>query len=82
MAPLIFEISKRKNKTVQQALFGNNWVRDINLLTLDTIHHFTQFTRLWQGLHEVELSPETQGQNYIEAHCIWGVYTVWFSIWH
>ena len=60
--PLIFQISNRKNRTVQQALNENNWVRDINLLWLDTVQHFIQFTRLWQGLQEVELNPEIQDQ--------------------
>ena len=60
--PLIFQISSRKNRTVQQALTENNWVRDINLLRFDTVQHFIQFTRLWQGLQEVELNPETQDQ--------------------
>lgn len=62
VAPLIFQINSRKNRTVQQALTENNWVRDINLLRFDTVHHFIQFTRLWQGLQEVELNPEIQDQ--------------------
>ncbi|WVZ99055.1 hypothetical protein U9M48_044409 [Paspalum notatum var. saurae] len=31
VAPSIFKISRRKNRTLREALFGNAWIRDINL---------------------------------------------------
>ena len=59
IAPAIFSASKRKNKTVQQALQGNSWVQDINILAINTVQQLTQFVALWDRLQHVHLNVST-----------------------
>jgi len=59
IAPAIFSASKRKNKTVQQALQGNSWVQDINILAINTVQQLTQFVALWDRLQHVHLNLNT-----------------------
>jgi hypothetical protein len=47
IAPLIFEVSKRKNWKVAQALFDGAWVKKINLEGHFSWEHLTQFVNLW-----------------------------------
>jgi hypothetical protein len=56
VAPLIFEISKRKNWVVSKALHDNSWVEKIDLEKSFTIHHFNQFLELWMLLSTVQLN--------------------------
>jgi hypothetical protein len=56
VAPLIFEISKRKNWVVAKALHGNSWVAKIDLEKNFTIEHFNQFLELWTHLSTIHLN--------------------------
>jgi hypothetical protein len=58
LAPLIFKASRRKNRTVYDALEGQNWVADINVDSF-TAEHLEQYVRLWDILSVVQLSPGT-----------------------
>jgi hypothetical protein len=59
VAPLIFKVSKRKNKTVRDALDGQNWVADIAVETF-TVEHMEQYIRLWDLIANVNLNPEAE----------------------
>jgi hypothetical protein len=56
VAPLIFEISKRKNWVVSKALHDNSYVTKIDLEKSFTIHHFNQFLELWVLLSTIQLN--------------------------
>jgi hypothetical protein len=58
LAPLIFKASRRKNRTVQNALEGHSWVADIDVQAF-TVEHMEQYIRLWDLLSAVQLSPGT-----------------------
>lgn len=51
IAPAIFAASKRKNRTVREALTSNSWIRDINLLHLTSGDHLRQYVELWTLIH-------------------------------
>ncbi|KAK1610430.1 hypothetical protein QYE76_034103 [Lolium multiflorum] len=59
LAPLIYVASKRKNRTVRDALEGHNWVADISVEAF-TVDHMEQYVRLWDLLSAVQLSPGTE----------------------
>jgi hypothetical protein len=46
ITPLIFEVSKRKNWPVFQALDDNAWIQKVCLEQLLLINHITQFVEL------------------------------------
>jgi hypothetical protein len=58
LAPLIFSASKRKNRTVRDALDNQNWVADIAVQAF-TVDHMEQYIRLWELVSNVNLTPET-----------------------
>jgi mannosylglycoprotein endo-beta-mannosidase len=49
LAPLVFKASKRKNRTVHDALTDNNWIADIAVDAF-TADHMEQYVRLWELL--------------------------------
>ena len=57
--PLIFKASKRKNRTVQDALADNNWISDIAMDAF-TADHMEQYVRLWELLSDIQLHPDTE----------------------
>jgi hypothetical protein len=59
MAPLIYVASKRKNRTVRDALEDHNWVADVSVEAF-TVDHMEQYVRLWDLLSAVQLSPGTE----------------------
>jgi hypothetical protein len=59
IAPMIFEVSKRKNRCVQDALAGNKWIADIVVDTF-TIEHISQFITLAGLLHDIIPTPGTE----------------------
>ena len=72
LAPAIFLSSKRKSRSVHDALFGSKWITDINLEAITAIH-FAQFAILWERLQSI-LTPGTLD------HIVWtlsdsGVYS-------
>lgn len=61
LAPRIFSISRRKNRTIYEALQNNNWIRDLNFQAAElTAHHFIEYCKLWIEVQKVRLCPETQ----------------------
>ncbi|XP_071680370.1 uncharacterized protein [Lolium perenne] len=59
LAPLIFKASRRKNRTVQEALADHNWVADIAVDAF-TAEHMEQYVHLWDLPSEVQLIPDTE----------------------
>jgi hypothetical protein len=59
LALLIFKASRRKNRTVQEALADHNWVSDIVVDTF-SVEHLEQYVRLWNLLAEVQLDPDSE----------------------
>lgn len=57
-----------KNRMVQQALSENNLVQDINLLAINSMHHFTQFIQIWYTRYGVK--PGNSVPTFMEPHCI------------
>ena len=55
---MIFKASRRKNRTVRDALEGQNWVADINVESF-TVDHLEQYVCLWDLPSAVQLSPGT-----------------------
>jgi hypothetical protein len=55
IAPLIFEISKRKKCTIHKALENNFWVNQVNTEGGLTLEDIVQFAKLWGLLQEVIL---------------------------
>jgi hypothetical protein len=55
IAPLIFEISKKKKSTVAQALHCNSWIKSIKMDANLTVHHIHDYLRLWIRLQDVHL---------------------------
>ena len=64
MAPLIFKASRRKNRTVHDALTEHTWVADIAVEAF-TAEHIGQFVQLWDLISDIQLSPD------IEDSIIW-----------
>nr|ADB85299.1 putative retrotransposon protein [Phyllostachys edulis] len=53
LAPLIFEISKGRNKTVASGLQDGRWVQDINIQGGLSIDHIRQFVDLWAKINRI-----------------------------
>jgi hypothetical protein len=62
IAPLIFEISKRKKVSVAQALLDGSWVRNINLEATFEWEHLSQFLDLWVLISNVLLHEEVDDE--------------------
>jgi hypothetical protein len=58
IAPLIYNISKKKNSTVRKALQDNLWTSQINLQNGLTIEHITQFADLWEKLSTIHINDD------------------------
>ncbi|XP_071679995.1 uncharacterized protein [Lolium perenne] len=58
LAPLIFKVSRRKKRSVRDALDSQNWVADINVDSF-TVEHLEQYVRLWDRSSLVQLTPGT-----------------------
>jgi hypothetical protein len=58
IAPLIYEASKRKKRTVHDALVNNTWIVEVAIEGF-TIDHMSQFITLWTLLQDVILLPGT-----------------------
>jgi hypothetical protein len=59
LAPNLFQLVKRKNKTVQQELRNNSWIRSLsNRITSAT--HIEEFASLWIRIQDVQLLQGVQ----------------------
>lgn len=59
IAPKIFELSNRKNCSVQKALLNNFWVSQVKTSQGITVEHLQEFVNLWEKLSHVHLLPDT-----------------------
>jgi hypothetical protein len=55
IAPLIYEISTRKNWKVNKAMSNRGWISKIKLDMVFSIQHIRQYISLWLKLSEVTL---------------------------
>jgi hypothetical protein len=67
IAPLIFDLSKRKKCTVAKALEDNFWVSQINKQDGLSLEHIVQFAKLLEALDGVHL------QNKVTDTIIWNL---------
>lgn len=59
MAPSLCTISKKKNRTLSDALQNNNWVQDIDFMHHNiSARHFTEYITLWRIAQRVTLRPD------------------------
>jgi len=56
--PALFEHSKRKNRTVKEALTDSKWVRDVDHSMSERI--IAEFVALWGRLQDIELLPSQE----------------------
>lgn len=70
--PTLFNHSKRKNRTVKDAITDNRWVRDLDHNMTVTI--ITEFTELWSKIQGTLLLPE-QEDSITWLHTADGCYT-------
>jgi hypothetical protein len=60
IAPDIFMASRRKNRTVNDAITENNWIRDIEISRITEASHLQQYVRLWTMIRDMRLLNENQ----------------------
>jgi hypothetical protein len=70
--PDLFKHSKRKNRTVKEALTDSKWIRDVDYNM--TVNIMSQFVALWGRLQGVELRP-LQADKITWLHTPDGQYT-------
>jgi len=58
IVPDIYSMSRKKKRSLHDALSDNRWIRDIMLRPNFNIHHLEQFIDLWAIAREVSLNPE------------------------
>jgi hypothetical protein len=58
IAPAIYKLSKKKKRSVQNALVNDNWIRDIDVLRITSAAQLADFTQLWLKLGDVQLDPD------------------------
>jgi hypothetical protein len=68
IAPLIFDLTKRKRCTVAKALEEFFWVTQINFQGGLSLDHLIQFAKLWEMVQHVHLDPNVMDFNYLETH--------------
>ncbi|KAF0894998.1 hypothetical protein E2562_004985 [Oryza meyeriana var. granulata] len=56
LAPLVFAISKKKSRILQQAIQGETWIQDLNLTAQEgmTIQLLDQMVTLWDVVQGVQ----------------------------
>jgi hypothetical protein len=58
IAPLIFDLSKKRKCSVKKALENDFWVSQINMQTGLSVEHIVQFSKLWEMLQNVHLEND------------------------
>ena len=64
IAPLVFDLSKKRSITVCKALENNFWVSQINSQDGLFTEHIIQFINLWEMIDGVELHHDTPIQSF------------------
>jgi hypothetical protein len=62
LAPLLFSKTRKKKRTVAEALHNKTWIRDLNYRTGFTTMHLQQFVTLWTLLAPIELQQQEDGK--------------------
>jgi hypothetical protein len=58
IVPLIFNVSRRKNRSLSEALWKHTWIRDLNLFYAEVKEqHIVEYCRLWSILQRISLQP-------------------------
>ena len=70
--PALFSHSKRKNRSVKEALTDNKWIDDVDYSLTEQL--IADFVALWEKLQQVDLIP-TQQDRIIWLHTSDGHYT-------
>jgi hypothetical protein len=55
IAPLIFDISKKKKCLISKAMDTEFWISQINIQGGLTVEHIVQFTKLWEMAQNVQM---------------------------
>ena len=59
IAPAVYNISKKKNRSLREALANNNWVHDLDLHNERfSAVHFSEYCDLWRQVSHVTLQPD------------------------
>ena len=59
IAPVVYNISKRKNRNLREALVNSNWVRDLDLHNqCFSAAHFSEYCHLWRQVSQATLQPD------------------------
>ena len=61
LAPSLYEISKRKQRTLHEALQNKNWMRDLNLHHRSfSARHLLEYVQLWRATQSLVLHTNTE----------------------
>ena len=58
IAPKKFELSQRRNCSVQKVLLNNFWVSQVKTSQGMTVDHLHEFVNLWEKLSHVQIIPD------------------------
>jgi len=59
IAPTIYNISKKKNRSLREALVNNNWVCDLDLHNVRfSAVHFSEYCDLWHQVSQATIQPD------------------------
>ena len=60
IAPVVYNISKRKNRSLREALVNSNWVCDLDLHNQRfSAIYFSEYCDLWRQVSQTTLQPDT-----------------------
>ena len=59
IAPAVYNISKRKNRSLREVLVNSNWVRDLDLHNVRfSAVHFSEYCDPWRQVSQETLQPD------------------------
>ena len=58
--PSIYNASRKKNRSLSDAILDHAWVKDLNVLACLTVGHLQEFNALWFEVQEVRLQWDAQ----------------------
>ena len=59
LATYLFELVRRKNRSVQHELHNHTWIRALRG-RITTVTHVEEFVSLWIRIHNIQLQPGVQ----------------------
>jgi hypothetical protein len=58
IVPLIFNVSRKKNRSLSEAMLNHTWIMDLNLFFAEVAEqHIVKYCRLWSILQRISLQP-------------------------